>query len=270
MIVNYVKPFGSERALPCSNVQRPCLTLNEYASDSNEYFINNTRFYFYSGIHWLNCTLILENLHNISFRSWPNGDQVVTIALDSSGSITWNKSWNIEVSSINFTLYSNFIFIMRFEHSELVRLSNNISIYGNGYSGYSSIMSEKSVLEFKDSTFIGINGFIGAALMMYASNITFRGSSVFADNTAASGGSIYLTHNSTLTLKGTSLFHNNTSNSIQEVMNRKILSCNNINAMREIKLANSCYGGYRSGGAIWKFIIIQSLLITLLYGMVEQ
>ena len=72
---------------------------------------------------------------------------------------------------------------------------------------------------------------------------------VFADNAAASGGSIYLTHNSTVTLKGVSLFRNNTSNSSQEVMNyRKILSCNNVNSMREIKLTNSTSNG--SGGAI--------------------
>ena len=73
----------------------------------------------------------------------------------------------------------------------------------------------------------------------------------FANNTAASGGSIYLTHNSTLTLNGTSLFRNNTSNSSQEVMNyRKILSCSSVNSMREIKLTNSYYGSYHSGGAI--------------------
>ena len=40
MTINYVKPFTSERASPCSDVQRPCLTLNEYASNSDEYFVN--------------------------------------------------------------------------------------------------------------------------------------------------------------------------------------------------------------------------------------
>ena len=87
--------------------------------------------------------------------------------------------------------------------------------------------------------FIGINGFLGAVLMMYASNITFRGNIMFTDSAAVSGGSIYLTHiNSILSLKGTSLFQNNTSNFSQErMMNyRKILSCSNINSQREIKL----------------------------------
>ena len=92
VMVNYVKPVTSERASPCSNVQRPCLTLNEYASNSDEYFVNNTRFYFHPGIHRLDHSLLLMNLYNFSFLSRPNGDQVVTIAVDSSASITWNKS----------------------------------------------------------------------------------------------------------------------------------------------------------------------------------
>ena len=238
-------------------MKRPCLTLNEYASNSDEYFVNNTRFYFYPGIHRLEYSINLVNLHNVSFLGrpgksigWPNGDQVVTMAVDSSVSITWNESWSIEISSIGFFLHDNFTFILRFEHSQLVQLAN-ISIYGNGYSGCSSIISEESVLEFNNSMFIGINGFLGAALMMYASNITFRGSITFADNAAVSGGSIYLTHNSTLTLNGTSLFRNNTSIFSQEVMNYKnlkLLSCSNINSIREIKLTNSISNG--SGGAI--------------------
>ena len=246
MHVNYVKPFGSERASesPCSDVQMPCLTLNEYANNSDEYFVNNTRFYFYPGIHRLEFTLNLVNLYNFSFLGWPNGDQVVTMAVDSSASITWNESWNIEISSIRFFLYGNFTFIMRFEHSQLVQLAN-ISIYGNGYSGCSSIISERSALEFNNSKFIGINGFLGAALMIFASNITFRGSIVFADNAAVSGGSIYLTHNSILSLKGTSLFQNNTSNFSQErAMNyRKMLLCSNINSTRKIKLSSNGSGG---------------------------
>ena len=174
---------------------------------------------------------------------WPNGGQVVTIAIDPSASITWNESWNIEISSITFTLHDNFIFIMMFKYSHFVRLSD-VSIYGNGYYGCSSIISEKSVLEFINSIFIGLNGFVGAALTMFASKITFRGDIIFANNTAASGGSIYLI-DSTLIFNGTSLFQNNTSS--QEAMDRKILSCNHINLVREMKLSQVENG---SGGAI--------------------
>ena len=41
---------------------------------------------------------------------WPNGDQVVTMAVDSSVSNTWNESWNIEIFSIRFFLYGNYFY----------------------------------------------------------------------------------------------------------------------------------------------------------------
>jgi hypothetical protein len=36
--LDYVKPFASEKGSPYSDMQRPCLTLNEHASNSDEYF----------------------------------------------------------------------------------------------------------------------------------------------------------------------------------------------------------------------------------------
>ena len=240
MTVNYVKPFAVTTASPCSDVQRPCLTLNEYASDSDEHFVNNTIFYFYPGIHRLDYSLILENLCNFSFHSWPS-DRVITIAVDSFATIIWKESWNIKISLIHFTLYDNFTFIMRFEHSQLVQLSN-ISIFGNGYNGCSSIISQGSALDINNASFIGIKGFLGAALMILASNITFRGSNVFAGNTAASGGSIYLI-DSRLTLSGASLFLNNTSLRYSgKLVNRKISLCNCLH-VEDIKNG--------SGGAIF-------------------
>ena len=65
--VNYVKPLErkeSEKASPCSKVQRPCLTLNEYARGSDDYFVNNTRFYFYPGIHRLDYSVNLAIFHS--------------------------------------------------------------------------------------------------------------------------------------------------------------------------------------------------------------
>ena len=59
----------------------------------------------------------MVNLYSFPFLGWPNADQVVSIAVDPSVSITWNESWNIEISSIMFILHENFTFITRFEHS---------------------------------------------------------------------------------------------------------------------------------------------------------
>ena len=66
-------------------------------------------------------------------------------------------------------------------------------------------MIQKSALYINNAIFTGINGFFGAVVMAVTSNITFSGNNVFASNTAASGGSIYLS-DSTLAMKGTNLF----------------------------------------------------------------
>ena len=238
MTVNYVKPLMSTTTLPCPDDYRPCLTLGEYTSDSDVYFVNNTIFYFYPGIHRLDNSLILENLYNFSFHGLPNGDQIVNVSVDSLANITWNKSQNIEISSIRFTLNDHFTFIMKFERSQIVHLSN-ISIIGNGNSGCSSVLVQKSAIFINNSMFTEISGFLGAAVMMVASNVTFRGDNVFINNTAASGGSIYLS-NSTLTFNGTSFFLNNTSLGYSE---NRTLSLYHI--VEKIELKNG------SGGAIF-------------------
>ena len=218
----YVTP---SRTSSCPNEPMLCRTLQEYASEPERYFANNTSFYFYSGVHRLDDSLRLKNVHNISFQGLPTGNGVVNILMAFSASISWEKSWNIEISSINFILLDNFSFTLRFELSLFFHLSN-ISIFGNGYSGCSSVMSHESEIDISNSKFIGINGFLGAAVMMVASNITFRGNNVFLNNTAASGGSIYL-FDSRLTLNGTNLFLNNTSSSYsEELINGKMSSCN--------------------------------------------
>ena len=90
--------------------------------------------------------------------------------------------------------------------------------------------------------FTEISGFLGAAVMMVASNVTFRGDNAFIYNTAASGGSIYLS-NSMLTFNRTTLFLNNTSLGYsKEVINRTLSLCN---IVEKIELKNG------SGGAIF-------------------
>ena len=248
MTVNYVKPlnFESTTASPCSDMQRPCLILSEYTSDLDVYFINNTIFYFYPGMHTLRDSLVLENVHNLSFQGWPSGEDVIKIipATGSSTSISLTRSYNIKISLISFVLYGNFTFIMRFTHSQLVQLSN-VSIYGNWYSGCSSIISLGSEIDISNASFLGIKGYLGAALIISASNITFRGSNVFVGNTAATGGSIYLS-GSNLVLNGVSLFQNNTSLMYsKEAVNKTELHCNYRMERKVITIG--------SGGAIFCF-----------------
>ena len=48
--------------------QPQCLTLNDYASEPNHYFVDNTTFLVLPGIHQLDIQLHLENVSDISFQ----------------------------------------------------------------------------------------------------------------------------------------------------------------------------------------------------------
>ena len=124
----YVTP---NTAIRCSNDEVSCLILQEYAHQSDVYFINDTIVHFEPGIHTLNSSLKLKNLHNLTFQGVPDNESV-NVLFDSLVSITWENCSNIEISSISFTLLENFTFSIIFQHSHLVQLSN-ISVYGNEY-----------------------------------------------------------------------------------------------------------------------------------------
>ena len=67
---NYVTP---NKTVGCSSnrSQNCCLTLQEYASQPDVYFTNNTIFYFEPGEHELNSSLKLKNLSNITLQRLP-------------------------------------------------------------------------------------------------------------------------------------------------------------------------------------------------------
>ena len=203
------------KTVRCSNDEVSCLTLQEYANQSHVYFINDTTVHFGPGIHTLNHSLRLKNLHNFTFHGLPDDEfQSVNILLGSLVSITWEECSNIEISSICFTILSHFTFGIMFEHTQLVQLSS-ISVFGSGYLGNASIMCQKSTVGVRDSTFIGIYGSLGAALILLESCVIFTGNNAFYDNIAAYGGSLYIVE-SVVILSGTNTFLNNTASEILE------------------------------------------------------
>ena len=238
LIVNYVIPSTESRQILCNpHVSNHCLTLKEYASEPDLHFANSSVFYFYPARHRLDINLRLTNVHGQSFQGLP-GKDVVNMMFDSAASITWERSSNIEISSISFTLVSNITFIIKFEQTLSAWLSN-ITIFGNGYSGCSSVLCQESTLIISNSNFFEIKGLLGAVLMILVSNITFNGNNSFLNNMASSaGGGIYLS-DSTLTLSGESTFLNNTSSS---------LMLNIIHKCPVIEMKSTYHG---SGGAIF-------------------
>ena len=144
LLKNYVTP---SKTIACSVDQDPCLTLQEYASQPDVYFTNNTIFYFEPGSHTLNNNLTLENLHNFTFQGIPDSE-VVKVLFGSFASITWKDCSNIELSLINFVLLDHHTFGIIFEQTQMVQLFN-ISISGNGFIGCGAIKSQMSDVGIK-------------------------------------------------------------------------------------------------------------------------
>ena len=201
----YVTPDSST---PCSTgIHYPCLTLNDYVKEANEFFVDDSTFYFSPGNHHLNIGLNLTKVHNVSFL----GDGVggVTLMVDQPISFVLSGCKNVEIINITFNVRDRFKYILVVNLNSFVKVSN-VTILGNEHSGCSSIISEQSVINIADSRFVGINGYLGAALSAVESNITIETGSAFANNTALSGGAIYC-YSSFVFLFGTTIFLRNTA-----------------------------------------------------------
>ena len=81
----YVRPTDSDRSdvnCSCSVAagQLPCLTLSDYARETELYFEDNTTFMFLSGSHLLDVPLYLMSLSNVTLTAC-DGEQSTSIVL---------------------------------------------------------------------------------------------------------------------------------------------------------------------------------------------
>lgn len=170
---HYVAPSGIIGP-GCVNDQVPCQTIEQYATQPEMYFANNTCFYFQPGNHQLNSSLRLTHLQNISFEGLPSNN-VVNLFLNSFVSITWGNCCLVQITSINFILPDIYTFSIVFKQTQLIELYN-ISVTANGHStGCSAILSQRSGIGIRDCKFIGIQGSFGAAVMMSESSAITTG-----------------------------------------------------------------------------------------------
>ena len=201
--VNYVTP---NRSMPCLTDQHTCLIIDEYASQVDRFFLNDSIFSFGPGNHSLNIGINISGIHNVSFYGLPANNVTITV-LNRSACISWEDCGNIEIANINFVIESNFSCVLSFYSTFCVKLSN-ITILGNGHIGCSSIISKRSIVDISDSTFTGIRGYYGAALIASRSNVSFSGNNSFLRNKALSGGAMFL-YGSAVLFNGTNSFYDN-------------------------------------------------------------
>ena len=203
--VNYVTP---NRSMPCPTDQHHCFTIDEYGSQVDKFFLNDSIFRFLPGNHSLNIGLNISSINNVSFLGLPNST-IAVIVLNESVCIIWEDCRNVEINNINFSVKSDFSCMLFFKSTFVIKL-RNITVLGNSHTGCSSIITKRSTVEISNSKFNGITGYSGAAIFALHSKITFVGNNYFVRNTAVSGGSIYFYYSSVV-FSGISIFTGNTA-----------------------------------------------------------
>ena len=185
--VNYVQPFSD--LVSCTS--NPC-TFDQYAHYPDEYFHSNTTFMFLPGGHLLNNSLYLHSIQNVSFQGMLM-EGSVTISLGPQVGLNFANCDSIEIKSLNFLLSGNFEYRLMFSDSNNIKLHNIlISTEEENNTGYGAIISQASAINISDSSFVGLVGRNGAALLaLNSSGILFTGSNNFSNNTAKLGGAIH-------------------------------------------------------------------------------
>ena len=184
----------------CRSDSNSCRTFNDYVSNADTYFTSASSFYFVKGTHYLNVTLLIKNVVNLSFV----GDDS-DIVLSEGCSIIWNGSSNISWMSIILTL-NGANETMRnsallFENSEAVIISNATfsKIQLHSYSG--AVQAIGTFIVFKSCKFENLNDSKGGIIYVNNSNVNFCGDSLFLGHVGSalygSNSQIYFSGNGT-------------------------------------------------------------------------
>ena len=205
--VQYVHPFNGVSA--CTS--EPC-TFDQFAQNPEQYFLSDTTFIFLPGDHQLSISINLHCIHNVSLHGMLT-EGYVTIRLGSQVGLSFDNCDGIEIRSLNFLLSDNF------EYGLMLSETNDAKLYnitlgpedGTNSTGCSAIVSQVSTINISDSSFVGINGQNGAALLaLNSSRIIFTGVNNFSHNSANLGGAVHSV-GSTLQFTGISSFTNNSA-----------------------------------------------------------
>ena len=124
---------------PSENVtcpSQPCLTLNDYAREPGQYFLDNSTFLFLPGIHHLDYQLRVENVSNVNFFVFnEEKDNTVKVFLSPLVTIIWMNCNNIEISNLVFVPHS--LIAVRTSFSALLFYKTSgflskLTLFGNG------------------------------------------------------------------------------------------------------------------------------------------
>ena len=183
----FVRPSNN---VTCSS-QSPCLTLNEYVREADQYFVDNTTFIFLPGVHHLDLQLNLENLSNVTFLG-SLGVKVTQILFNHGSKIKWTNCMNVKVSNfvINGLAEPEELFPAVLEFHRTRTILSNVTVFGNNI--FRAIfVNDWSEVSFNNLHISGASSKNGSALFAVDSIVNFYGSNSFINNTASyNGGAI--------------------------------------------------------------------------------
>ena len=190
----------------------PCITLNEYAHNSEKYFTSNTAFIFLDGEHYLDTLLILTSLSYLSM----NGTANVTIILSEYAFITAAGMQEFAISSLEIKYHSYHI---NDEDGQALVLyaSQNVTLTGVTFSklpGPDNYFTRAVSIYLTNvnftncSSYNGIGSLGGGAVAILKGTVYFSGENTFAFNQADKGAAIYM-EDSVVVFNGTNTFLNN-------------------------------------------------------------
>ena len=96
----YIRPFEN---ITCPT--EPCLTFNDYATESDQFISDNTALILLPGDHLLDIQLQVENVSNISLSTLRDQlENSVRVFLSPLVNISWLDCDNVEISGLTFVL----------------------------------------------------------------------------------------------------------------------------------------------------------------------
>ena len=188
-----------------------CLTLSDYVNDANQFFTSDTAFVFLEGTHYMNDTLTLCNLYNITFK----GSGVSKIILSAGSNISCTNSAKIFFKSLKM-LHSGQVnsesdkSALYFNDSYSVILLD-ISFFRIFHDNFISraVRIDNSIVQFINCSFKNGLSNEGGALYITRSSISFNGHNYFSNNTAQFNGGAICGNHSNISLSGQNIYNKN-------------------------------------------------------------
>ena len=205
--VHYVR---STTSTTCPS--EPCLSLDDYVSNKDLYFTTNANFILLEGEHYLNSSLLLRNVFNVTMSGTVTTR--ATIVLLTEATLSYINSQAIVFNSLDIIYHGKGENLSQsalvFENSQTQII--NVKFTGLAVSnilksrGVSFIQSRANI--FNCSFFSGHSDY-GGAISLQSSNAVVLSNVDFINNTATVAGGAIFANNSKLTFMGETLFLQN-------------------------------------------------------------